>query len=321
VVYKLKDFSITKDNLGNIRLAYYRISNNAVVLDKETNYYQLGMEYDGWNGTNSQLPSYTYGFQGQEKQTETGWSSFKWRNSIPELGRFFNVDPLSEKYAYQSHYNFAENRVTDGRELEGLEWVSTKNDKGIVTSRQLTVSITNNSSKINDKQFNKLVESFKTDFSKTFGNDGAKAELIVSDKATIKAELVDTKGTTITDDDGNELVRYKGGVTGVLGESQENTFSVTASRDGEKRSTSEMTRSFNHEAGHTVGLDHPWKNRDKVSDVNQNSKDVSSKTIKSNLMNSGENTNQDYRQSQGRSLTPGQFKKINEVIESQQPKK
>jgi RHS repeat-associated protein len=111
-----------EDHLGNIRLSYYQSTSvDAVVIDKETNYYQLGMEYDGWNGTNSQLPSYTYGFQGQEKQTETGWSSFKWRNSIPELGRFFNVDPLSEKYAYQSHYNFSENRVVDNVELEGLE--------------------------------------------------------------------------------------------------------------------------------------------------------------------------------------------------------
>ncbi|MBE4948324.1 hypothetical protein [Chryseobacterium culicis] len=37
--------------------------------------------------------------------------------------RFFNIDPLSEKYAYQSHYNFSENRVIDARELEGLESV------------------------------------------------------------------------------------------------------------------------------------------------------------------------------------------------------
>jgi len=47
------------------------------------------------------------------------------------MGRFFNIDPLSEKYAYQSHYNFSENWVTSHRELEGLEAVkinpSTKN--------------------------------------------------------------------------------------------------------------------------------------------------------------------------------------------------
>src|SRR5690606_28988183 len=69
---------------------------------------------------------YNYKYQGQELQEELGlnWYSFKWRNYMPDIGRFFNVDPLSEKYAYQSHYNFAENRVVDGIELEGLEWVS-----------------------------------------------------------------------------------------------------------------------------------------------------------------------------------------------------
>ncbi|WP_418124385.1 hypothetical protein ACNFU2_06960 [Chryseobacterium sp. PTM-20240506] len=52
---------------------------------------------------------------------ETGWSSYKWRNYDSAMGRFFNVDPLSEKYAYQSHYNFSENKVVSHRELEGLE--------------------------------------------------------------------------------------------------------------------------------------------------------------------------------------------------------
>lgn len=31
---------------------------------------------------------------------------------------------MAETYAYQSPFNFSENRVTNGRELEGLEWVS-----------------------------------------------------------------------------------------------------------------------------------------------------------------------------------------------------
>lgn len=45
---------------------------------------------------------------------------------MPDVGRFFNIDPLSEKYPYNGTYNFSENRVIDGRELEGLEWVGTK---------------------------------------------------------------------------------------------------------------------------------------------------------------------------------------------------
>lgn len=46
---------------------------------------------------------------------------------MPDVGRFFNVDPLSEKYTYQSHYNFSENKVTSHRELEGLEAVPADN--------------------------------------------------------------------------------------------------------------------------------------------------------------------------------------------------
>lgn len=45
------------------------------------------------------------------------------------MGRFFNVDPLSEKYNYQSHYNFSENRVINARELEGLEAVLVKDSE------------------------------------------------------------------------------------------------------------------------------------------------------------------------------------------------
>lgn len=108
------------DQVGNVRLAYYKNGFNATVLDRVTDYYPFGLEYPA-SGVWPLQYLYRYGFQGQEKQIETGWSSFKWRNSIPELGRFFNVDPLSEQYAYQSHYNFSENAVVAHRELEGLE--------------------------------------------------------------------------------------------------------------------------------------------------------------------------------------------------------
>lgn len=52
------------------------------------------------------------------------WDSFKWRNHQPDIGRFFNVDPLAEKYVYNSPYAFSENKVTSHVELEGLEAMS-----------------------------------------------------------------------------------------------------------------------------------------------------------------------------------------------------
>lgn len=58
-----------------------------------------------------------------------GWDSFKWRNHQPDIGRFFNIDPLAAKYVYNSPYAFSENRVVNGVELEGLEVVLINPDK------------------------------------------------------------------------------------------------------------------------------------------------------------------------------------------------
>ncbi|GEM_PF-3068798 len=116
------------DHQGNIRLAYYKDASGNLKIDRTTHFYPFGLEFGGELSTAVSItPSYKYSTQGQEKQSETGWSSYRWRNYDSAMGRFFNVDPLSEKYAYQSHYNFSENRVIDGRELEGLEWI------GVVT--------------------------------------------------------------------------------------------------------------------------------------------------------------------------------------------
>lgn len=105
----------------NIRVSFVNNGSGAETIE-ENNYYPFGLKHEGYNqfAGNS---AYQYKFQGQELQNETGWYSFKWRNYDPSIGRFFNVDPLSEKYSYQSHYNFAENKVIAFRELEGLEGI------------------------------------------------------------------------------------------------------------------------------------------------------------------------------------------------------
>ncbi|OCA77103.1 hypothetical protein BBI01_01175 [Chryseobacterium artocarpi] len=110
------------DQVGNVRVSYYKGPSGSPIIDRVTNYYPFGLEFnENIVPYNSISPNYRYTTQKQEKQEDTGWSSFKWRNYDPTIGRFFNVDPLSEKYAYQSHYNFSENRVVDAREIEGLE--------------------------------------------------------------------------------------------------------------------------------------------------------------------------------------------------------
>jgi RHS repeat-associated protein len=78
--------------------------------------------------------SYRYGYQNQEIDQELwgGAVSFKYRVEDPRLGRFFSVDPLSDKFAWNSPYAFSENRVIDGIELEGLEVVVLNKNKDAI---------------------------------------------------------------------------------------------------------------------------------------------------------------------------------------------
>jgi RHS repeat-associated protein len=72
--------------------------------------------------------SYRYGFQGQERDDEVKGEgnsyNYTYRMHDPRLMRFFAVDPLFRKYPHNSPYAFSENRVIDGLELEGLEYIT-----------------------------------------------------------------------------------------------------------------------------------------------------------------------------------------------------
>ena len=71
------------------------------------------------------MGGYRYFFNGQEADNEVlgegALHAFEYRMHDTRIGRFWSVDPLAEKFPWNSVYAFAENRVVDGRELEGKE--------------------------------------------------------------------------------------------------------------------------------------------------------------------------------------------------------
>lgn len=95
-------------------------------------------------------------FQGQEfanKEFSDGSGlemyEFKYRMEDPQIGRFWQQDPLAHDYIYNSPYAFSENRVIDGRELEGLEYVSIHHDANGVNGIKMHYKST-------DREINKI---------------------------------------------------------------------------------------------------------------------------------------------------------------------
>ncbi|WP_317192854.1 RHS repeat domain-containing protein, partial [Aureivirga marina] len=87
-----------------------------------SDYYPFGMQLPNRFGNSD---TYRYGFQGQERDDEIKGEgnsiNYKYRMHDPRVGRFFAVDPLSDKYPHYSPYSFSGNKVIHAIELEGLE--------------------------------------------------------------------------------------------------------------------------------------------------------------------------------------------------------
>ncbi|WP_281986973.1 DUF6443 domain-containing protein [Aquimarina aggregata] len=96
---------------------------------REQHYYPMGYTWQGINsmirGAKNNLKTY----QGQELTEDLGLGVHEWRYRIsdPQLGRFWQIDPLAEKYDYNATFAFQENKFGIGTELEGKEvkeWIN-----------------------------------------------------------------------------------------------------------------------------------------------------------------------------------------------------
>lgn len=143
-----------KDHLGNTRISFGRNSAGVRELVDNNDYYPFGMNHLKSGNAFFGISSYkNYKYQGQELQ-ETGFYSFKWRNYMPDVGRFFNIDPLSEKYEDYTPYQYSSNQPVHGNEIEGLENSNDLNKKQEARLRAAS-----------DKQVQYYAEEAKRNFS------------------------------------------------------------------------------------------------------------------------------------------------------------
>ncbi len=113
--------------MGNIRLSYSDLNGNGLVnaseIIEENNYYPFGMKQRGYNGVVNGTPNTYKTFQGQEFTDAFGLNVHEWkyRMSDPSIGRFWQIDPLAEKYPWMTTYQFSANQPIHAPELEGME--------------------------------------------------------------------------------------------------------------------------------------------------------------------------------------------------------
>ncbi|MAT90946.1 MAG: hypothetical protein CMC35_09660 [Flavobacteriaceae bacterium] len=122
-----------RDHLGNIRLSYTDANLDGSIdprseIMEENNYYPFGLHHKGYNNAINGIENNYKTFQSRELHEDLGlgWIEFKYRMHDPTIGRFLQIDPVAERYEYNGVYNFSENRVIDGIDLEGLEYVTVR---------------------------------------------------------------------------------------------------------------------------------------------------------------------------------------------------
>ncbi len=89
------------DHLGNNRVTI----TTAGIITQVNDYYPFGLTFN----SSASSPENLYKFNGKEEQEETGWLDYGARMYQPELGRWFNIDPLAEAYDSYSPYNYTLN--------------------------------------------------------------------------------------------------------------------------------------------------------------------------------------------------------------------
>ncbi|NUQ26874.1 MAG: RHS repeat-associated core domain-containing protein [Saprospiraceae bacterium] len=140
-----------KDHLGNTRIAFADENHNGTIevwddpstpeneaeIIQENHYYPFGMNQEGpWYATIGPRNGYQYNGKELNEELELGWNDFGARWQDPATGRWWQVDPLAEKYVSISSYACVANNPVihfdpDGMRTSLIDELRDKNYGGI----------------------------------------------------------------------------------------------------------------------------------------------------------------------------------------------
>ncbi|NPD86847.1 hypothetical protein HNS38_18945, partial [Lentimicrobium sp. L6] len=113
-----------QDHLGNTRVMF----NEEGEVLQDQSYYPFGMSMGEALTYNDIIstPENKYLYNGKELQDDFGldWYEYGFRFYDPQLARFPSLDPVADKFAYVSPFNYAENSPISNIDLWGLQAVS-----------------------------------------------------------------------------------------------------------------------------------------------------------------------------------------------------
>ena len=139
---------------------------------------------------------YWYGFNGKEKDKEMNSLTaydYGFRIYNPGIGKFLSVDPLTSSYPSWSPYPFAMNRVIDGIDIDGLEYINGTESK---ISIYINLFTSNNTSVIYGKvslNYDKIsiaTQNFILSWKQKAGEIGTDAATVATFKHTDYESLV-----------------------------------------------------------------------------------------------------------------------------------
>ncbi len=114
------------DHLGNNRVVFLDSAGIAKVVQEEHSYpFGLSMRGVWENRINTSSPILSYLYNNKELDTDFGlnWYHYGARMYDPAIGRFTGVDPISDRFASLSTYNYASNSPIANIDLHGLQSV------------------------------------------------------------------------------------------------------------------------------------------------------------------------------------------------------
>ncbi len=200
------------DHLGNTRVTF---NQNGEVLQTDS-YYPFGMSIESLSNTNNALEN-KYKYNGKEFQDDFNldWHDYGARFYDAQIGRFHTLDPMAEKFYFQTTYCYAANNPimfidyngenawipgTDGKKITSSSdkngnlsvsanatkttkrLVGLINDTGSKTAKEQFQKLSENETKVNLKIESKKIDNGYNGLHQPHGEDGEPLDWVGDEK-------------------------------------------------------------------------------------------------------------------------------------------